>query len=78
MNKRIEELAKQAGGYVSLSHEHDSKLILSGEDIVQKFAKLIVQECVDILDKEVYLATREDGEQAYIDIVLLEHFGVEE
>ena len=42
------------------------------------FAELIVRACIDILDKEVYLATREDGEQAYIDVVLLEHFGVEE
>ena len=41
MNERDKELAVQAGGYVSLSHEHDGKLILSGEDIVQKFADLI-------------------------------------
>ena len=47
MNKRIKELAEQAGGYVSLSYEHDGKLILSGEDIVQKFAELIVAECLE-------------------------------
>ena len=41
MNERDKELAKQAGGYVSLSYEHEGKLILSGEDIVQKFADLI-------------------------------------
>jgi len=45
MNERIQELAEQAGGYVSLSYEHDGKLILSGEDIVKKFAELIVKEC---------------------------------
>ena len=48
MNKQIKELAKEAGGYVSLSHEHDSKLILSGEDIVQKFAELIIRKCAHI------------------------------
>lgn len=40
MNERIKELAEQAGGHVSLSYEHDGKLILSGEDIVKKFAEL--------------------------------------
>jgi hypothetical protein len=78
MNERIRLLAEQAGGYVSLSHEHDGKLILSGEDIVQKFAELIVRECISALDKEVYIATREDGEQACHEVILLEHFGVEE
>ena len=47
MNERIKELAEQAGGHVSLSYEHGGKLILSGEDIVKKFAELIVQECID-------------------------------
>jgi hypothetical protein len=42
-----------------------------------KFAELVVRECIDILDKAVYLATREDGEQEYIDVVLLEHFGID-
>lgn len=46
MNKRIQELAKQAGGYVSLAHEHDGKLILSGDDVIQEFAHLLVRECV--------------------------------
>ena len=78
MNERIRLLAEQAGGYVSLSHEHDGKLILSGEDIVQKFAELIVRECISALDKEVYIATREDGEQACHEVILLEHFGVKE
>jgi hypothetical protein len=78
MNERIKQLAEQAGGYVSLSHEHDGKLILSGEVIVQKFAELIVRECISALDKEVYIATREDGEQACHEVILLEHFGVKE
>jgi len=42
------------------------------------FAELIIRECIDVLGKSVYLAIREDGEQEHIDVVLLEHFGVEE
>ena len=82
MNKRIKELAEQAGGYVSLSYEHDGKLILSGEDIVQKFAELIVAECLEACSRAneirhfvpptqkqvVYTCMRE----------IKEHFGVEE
>ena len=44
---------------------------------VEKFAELIVRECISALDKEVYIATREDGEQACHEVILLEHFGVE-
>jgi isopentenyl phosphate kinase len=67
MNKRIKELAEQAGGYVSLSHEHDGKLILSGEDIVQKFAELIVRECGEFCGH--------DHEGV---VAMFKHFGVEE
>jgi hypothetical protein len=72
MNEKIKDLAEQAG-------LHDFVLIAMGiDEEVQKFAELIVKECIDVLDKAVYLATREDGEQEYIDVVLLEHFEIEE
>jgi isopentenyl phosphate kinase len=66
MNERIRLLAEQAGGYVSLSHEHDGKLILSGEDIVQKFAELIVKECGEFCGH--------DHEGV---VAMFKHFGVE-
>ena len=66
MNERIKQLAEQAGGYVSLSHEHDGKLILSGEDIVQKFAELIVRECGEFCGH--------DHEGV---VAMFKHFGVE-
>ena len=69
MNERIRQLAEQAGGYVSLSYDYDGKLILSGEDNIQKFAELIVQECAKIADTaEPFL---------YSDLIK-KHFGVEE
>ena len=67
MNERIRLLAEQAGGYVSLSYEHDGKLILSGEDIVQKFAELIVRECGEFCGH--------DHEGV---VAMFKHFGVEE
>jgi hypothetical protein len=67
MNERIKQLAEQAGGYVSLSHEHDGKLILSGEVIVQKFAELIVRECGE------WCGHDHEGV-----VAMFKHFGVEE
>ena len=67
MNERIKQLAEQAGGYVSLSHEHDGKLILSGEDMVQKFAELIVRECGEFCGH--------DHEGV---VAMFKHFGVAE
>ena len=75
MNERIKQLAEQAGGYVSLSHEHDGKLILSGEDIVQKFAELIVRECMSITNK---CSTGPGLHDLFADNIIAEHFGVEE
>ena len=46
MNERIRELAKQAGAFVSLSDEHDGNLILSGDDVIDYFAELIINECL--------------------------------
>ena len=66
MNERIKELAEKAGGYVSLSYEHDGKLILSGEDIVKKFAELIVRECAELMPQDNLYK------------MVLKHFGVEE
>ena len=77
MNERIKKLAEQAGGYVSLSHEHDGKLILSGEDIVQKFAELIVRECSNV----AWQHTPETEELEYSHLIkdkILERFGVKE
>jgi hypothetical protein len=70
MNNRIKELLNQC------TNEYMEKPwpLVDAE----KFAELIVRECIDILDKAVYLATREDGEQEYIDVVLLEHFDIDD
>lgn len=79
MNERIKLLKQQAEAYTA---EFGIDNSLYGQALInvldQKFAELIVQECIAVLDREVYLATREDGEQAYIDVILLEHFGVDE
>ena len=52
MNERIKALAEQAGwdGYEALDERN------------QKFAELIVKECVDVIRKEVSLKYKDGGE----------------
>jgi hypothetical protein len=62
MNPRVKELAEQAGG-----------VVLAGSEI-QKFAQLIVRECMNVLDPgEHQLIARFHARQW-----LAEHFGVEQ
>ena len=75
MNERIQELCKQAGG---ISYDDDNEIMnpmLVGKQ-VEKFAELIVRECIDILDDE------DDGEDTgrSVRIAMIrikKHFGVE-
>ena len=48
MNKRIRELAKQADDGYTGDNRDDMGHALVGEDAIEKFAELIVRECVDI------------------------------
>ena len=67
MNERIKELALQAGFKTDrLGH-------LFGGDDIEKFAELIVQECIDINKQELAFNAFERLFNRY-----QEHFGVEE
>jgi hypothetical protein len=78
MNQRIFELAKQAdlvqwdtlpSGARTPDHESVAK--------ARKFAELIINECIRVLNKDIHLAIGYDGEQTYYDVTLLEHFDVD-
>ena len=53
MNERIKELLKQSG----LQPYYDAQ-----EGQIEKFAELIVKECVDVIRKEVSLKYKDGGE----------------
>ena len=76
MNERIEQLAKQA--VLQANEVFDQK----GKDyqriVLEKFAELIVGECANVLQKEIKTAIAHDGKETHIDLILIEHFGVEE
>lgn len=78
MNERIRELVKQAGGHFS-THNLMSNPVQHRESIelwdnnIEKFAKLIVRECMK-LNHDILCEDDPD----YLDQVYKEYFGVEE
>jgi acetoacetate decarboxylase len=87
MNERIKELVKQAGGHISIRNLMSNPVqqresIELWDDRIEKFAELIVKECVELVSVNRDLAI-EDGwnvdEAMSIAINDIEdHFGVEE
>jgi hypothetical protein len=87
MNERIKELVKQAGGHISIRNLMSNPVqqresIELWDDRIEKFAELIVKECVELVSVNRDLAI-EDGwnvdEAMSIAINdIEEHFGVEQ
>ena len=80
MNERIRLLAQQADeGYTGDSKD-DMGASLVGNDAIEKFAELIVAECVSVVDG---MADPEDSDRYFWAIQntsqkIKQHFGVEE
>ena len=74
MNEIIKELAKQAdAGYIP---RYDMWQMDS--ETVQKFAELIVRECIDILPEKVKIDDLYEGRiLVQCGMAIKEHFGVE-
>ena len=68
MNERIQELMKQAGT--------DTSGKWMGVEHAEKFAELIVRECIGVCEE--YHGTAGDQAARYIGQGINEHFGVEE
>jgi hypothetical protein len=83
MNERIRELAEQAG--ISLSQKDYSYYWVESAEDIEKFAELIVRECIDCvrgagLTDEVAVKNNlgfNDGLSAAV-VNVQKHFGVEE
>ena len=76
MNERIRELAEQAG--VSFLMEDDHSMVMNAVDL-EKFAELIVKECVDQIypDWIKQGETRAETPLGFAVKRVKEHFGVE-
>jgi hypothetical protein len=85
MNERIRKLAEQAGYYLyDLTETHEIKTVETDEKdawiTLEKFAELIVKECISIVDDAERGGSNEiwDNAVKFIRRDLQEHFGVEE
>ena len=72
MNERVKELAEQALNEYSATYHNEAKI---PEAYLKKFAELIVQECVNVSQKNSH---RYDDMGAIIARNIEDHFGVEE
>ena len=78
MNKRIRQLAEQAGMYVDVKGEPWPRWMGAEEceAAYKKFAELIVQECAQICqDQPNHYALKTDRDNCAV--AIKEHFGVE-
>ncbi|CAB5220817.1 hypothetical protein UFOVP240_40 [uncultured Caudovirales phage] len=77
MNARIKLLAEQA--YDELVEE-TGNIVVFDEDFQQRFAQLIVQECVKLQYKNVVVGGVSDYNRGRRELAeeILKHFGVEE
>jgi hypothetical protein len=74
MNERIEKLIVEAF-FDEATNGSGQKMYTLGEEKIQKFAELIVQECSRIADGWV---NNEDNGKNYPSDKIKQHFGVEE
>ena len=69
MNERIKELLEQAGVKYT---------IMPKDTVYEKFAELIVRECISALEEKIHRSIDHEGDEIWADLILKEHFGVEE
>ena len=75
MNERIKQLAEQAG--ISLSQKDFSYYWVESTEDIEKFAELIVRECMEVCKSRVGNRDYNTGRMHCVSD-LKEHFGVEE
>lgn len=76
MNERIQQLAEQADSVVINKMMTGATQYVFLEDDLEKFAELIVRECIDIVSPYAVRMENFDGGHPIAD--LKKHFGVEE
>jgi len=76
MNERFKQIAQEVFFDESTTGKPGQKMYMFGELKMQKFAELIVRECIDIVSPYAVRMENFDGGHPIAD--LKKHFGVEE
>jgi hypothetical protein len=69
MNQRIQELKAQC--YIPIVDR-----VGDTEYDMEKFAVLLVKECISVLDEEIALSVDRRGDNVDPDLILRKHFGI--
>jgi hypothetical protein len=75
MNKRIKQLYDEAVNYTASQDDGTKNQLQMNHVCADKFAELIVKECMSITDK---CSTGPGLHDLFADNIIAEHFGVEE
>jgi hypothetical protein len=78
MHKRIKQLALQAEIYAGEQIDEGADYNQYPRYYTEKFAELIVEECISTLEEKIYRSIDNEGDEIWADLILKEHFGVEE
>jgi len=73
MNERIRLLARQADPGYTGNNEAGLGASLVGNDAIEKFAQLIVRECIDLLPEDSH-----NKDMVHTSWVIKEYFGIKE
>ena len=80
MNHRMQELYDQADKFAK--ENRIQSIDAPGNNYFElfheKFAELIVQECISALEEKIHRSIDHEGDEIWADLILKEHFGVEE
>ena len=80
MHPQILKIAQKAGMYVDLNGTPWPRAMSAEESeaAYKKFAELIVRECMSTLEEKIYESIDNEGYEIRADLILKEHFGVDE
>jgi hypothetical protein len=76
MNERIKELSNIA--YMNHVERNPHSSFGRRYDYDKEFAELIVRECISTLEEKIHRSIDNEGDEIWADLILKEHFGVEE
>ena len=77
MNERIQKLMGKTLDS-EFSHTWDTMTYEGLLQFSEKFAELIVRECISTLEEKIHRSIDNEGDEIWADLILKEHFGVEE
>ena len=78
MNERITKIVIDTLGKEGVVNSRAFGHWALSDEELEKFAELIVRECISTLEEKIHRSIDNEGDETWPDLILKEHFGVEE